>query len=169
MNQKSKKLLYDMCIVVVLCTVLFFVFRLAYRWYIDNTALEILGKGTFWETEDGVLSFENGVTDRIRTHITSTGQEYKVNIGHETTGILVAENEEIPIGVELSDEGPYLLIYLDDGSDPEVVTGTGMAVPLEKWETIGAIETKSKIVVTFKVVETTYFEVGQKIKLVHNR
>lgn len=175
MNKKLKIFCYCSCIVAVLVIVAFSIFvisvfsHLKPHYLYHDVSVSVTAKGTHWETDDGVLSFQNGVVDRIRQHLTSSGKTVKVNIGHGATGTLTAGDEKIPVSVELSDEGPYLHIFLDDGFEPALITGTETVVQLEKWEAIDATETETQVIITFKAIETTYFEVGQEFNLVHNK
>lgn len=105
---------------------------------------------TEWYSEEGNLSF-------------STFEKFSP-AEYFTQGILMVEEEDIPIYINLGHDGSFYILLNDKPFFPNETYKT-----LEKWEGIDYKETETEVVITLRVKETTYFTEGQKVKLIHKK
>lgn len=132
-----------------------------HNWGIFDISVGLGSIGSYWETQDGVLAFQTETEFVVETTVDSYGNKFEIG-GYDTTGTLQTFSGEIPITVYVSAEAPEIYIYLD-------IEPSSGEKHIEIWEGIDAVETDTQIIIELKVKETTYFEVGQRFRLVHNK
>ena len=95
----------------------------------------------------------------------SNGQTIEIYGGSITEGTLSAKGKTIPVYAEAIHDGT-LLIWLNNGEYTEVYRNR---TNLEAWKAIDYSETDTQVIFTMEIVETTYFEIGQTIKLIYKK
>ena len=119
--------------------------------------------GTEWASEDGSIVIS---TDEryIFQQTMKDGRELTADGGYITKGNIFINNKNIAVYAETGWDSTFC-VWLNDG--PYSVSEE--RVYLEEWEVIDCEETETKIIFVMEVVNTTYFEVGQEIKLIYEK
>lgn len=141
----------------------FIVFNRFHNWGSFRSTVQPMDKGTYWETEDGNLVFETGY-EMFSYYDPQT--EVNVLYGHETTGTLSNNEQELDICISFSPESPEMFIYIchDNGPIPHVDCEL-----IESWKAIDYKETDRQIVYEMEVTETTYFRIGEVVNLIYKK
>ena len=80
-----------------------------------------------------------------------------------TRGVLKTKEGELPVVLDFDQGYPRLYIMVDDGTYPRPISEEDI---IETWVAKLYTESDDEIVFKMKVEGTTYFELGQEIKLI---
>lgn len=122
--------------------------------------------GTSWETEDGFLSYRN--VDLVTKEVLDeSGNAHYINY-RDCPGTIHVDGEELVVHVSFSQEGtPRMHLVLDvDSKNPR---WDRYDIYIETWIPKDYIETDNEIIFILAVEETTYYKVGQEIKLIYKK
>ena len=121
---------------------------------------------TSWETEDGFLSYYNeGLTSKVEEGL--SGRKHTIHY-HKCTGTVSVDGETFNVDIWFSQEGaPRLHMSLaEEGEETQTKTN---AECIETWVATDFYETDNEIIFILEVEETTYYKVGQEIKLIYKK
>ena len=130
-------------------------------WYNFESTKTPNDLGTEWKSEDGKLTFST--TEQYTNVSTSNGVISNIS---PTCGTLLVGEETIPVSLAWDSHSPYVTIYVDDG---DIATGIFLETIIEEWYAVSYKETDTEIIFSMKVDKTTYYQVGQIVKLVYKK
>ena len=123
------------------------------NWASLELSVDPSSPGTYWETEGGYFSYKNHENPGMGTLADDP-----------TVGVLCIDERSLEVELYFSSEDRTLWLY--PHKDLPI---SAIVEHLEVWEAVDWSETDAQIIVDMKVIETTYFEEGQIIKLIHNK
>lgn len=154
-------LLLHLAVIVIVYNI-----RLSQTWDQFDVSVMPNEAGTSWETEDGFLSYRN--VDLVTKEVLDESNNAHYIDYRDCPGTIYVDGEEHVVHVAFSQEGtPKMHLVLDvDSQNPR---WDSCDTYIETWIPKDYIETDNEIIFILEVEETTYYKVGQEIKLIYKK